>query len=98
MLSKKNGNHEGLLLFLREQKSPPRWKLSSFRGRNTKKAINIDTLEANTFIETCKEFINNNKDSYLFNMFPVGLLSVSKKLRKPEGRRNILQPENSLLF
>lgn len=45
-----------------------RWKLSSYKGRNSKKAQMIDLNETNLFIHRCKNFLVNNPPKYLFNL------------------------------
>jgi len=45
-----------------------RWKLSSFKGRNSKKAKFTDLTEGNLFIQKCKKFLCNNPSTHLFNM------------------------------
>lgn len=45
-----------------------RWNLSSFKGRNSKKAKFTDITERKLFTERCKKFKNENPNSYMFNM------------------------------
>jgi DDE superfamily endonuclease len=45
-----------------------RWNLSSYKGRNSKKANTIDITDTNLFIHRCKKFLSNNPPEFLFNL------------------------------
>jgi hypothetical protein len=45
-----------------------RWNLSSYKGRNSKKANTIDITDTNLFIHRCKKFLSSNPPEFLFNL------------------------------
>lgn len=45
-----------------------RWRLSSYKGRNSKKAAVIDITEGKIFMSKIERFLDSNPDSFLFNI------------------------------